>query len=74
MSKKSLGGNSDGEIMTIREVADFLRLSEATIYRLAQAKKIPAMKIGRTWRFQKHLIEEWMRQQGVESMQSPSPQ
>lgn len=47
-------------LMTVHEVAAYLRLSEATIYRLAKSKKIPAMKIGRTWRFQRLLVEEWI--------------
>jgi len=71
MNKKIINGNSEEEVMTVREVAAFLKLSQATIYRLAQAKKIPAMKIGRTWRFQKQLVEEWMRQ---ESANRPSPE
>jgi len=50
------------EIMTTSEVAQYLRLAEATIYRLAQAGEIPAMKVGRVWRFRKDLIDEWFRQ------------
>ena len=48
--------------MTIAEVAAYLRLSEATIYKLAQGRRIPATKIGRAWRFPKQLIDEWVRQ------------
>lgn len=35
-----------GEILTIKEVADYLKVTERTIYRLAGAKKIPAFKVG----------------------------
>jgi excisionase family DNA binding protein len=51
------------EIMTTQEVARYLRLNEATIYKLAQSGQIPAVKVGRTWRFKKQLIDEWFRQQ-----------
>lgn len=51
-----------GIIMTIAEVAAYLRLSEATIYKLAQGRRIPATKIGRAWRFPKQLVDEWVRQ------------
>lgn len=51
------------EILTTQEVAQYLRLAEATIYKLAQAGEIPAVKVGRTWRFKKELIDEWFREQ-----------
>ena len=38
------------DIMTIKEVADYLKINEKTIYRLAKEKKIPAFKIGGNWR------------------------
>jgi len=37
--------------MTIGEVADFLKVTERTIYRLAAAKKVPAFKVGGSWTF-----------------------
>ena len=54
---------AEGEIMTTPEVARYLRLTEATIYKLAQAGEIPAVRVGRAWRFKKQLIDEWFRQQ-----------
>ena len=51
----------ESEILTTQEVAQYLRLAEATIYKLAQAGEIPAVKVGRTWRFKKELIDEWFR-------------
>ncbi|WP_303785795.1 helix-turn-helix domain-containing protein [Azovibrio restrictus] len=55
----------EGEILTIREVADYLKVTERTIYRLAGAKKIPAFKVGGTWRFSRGEINEWIRQQSA---------
>lgn len=51
------------EILTIKEVADFLKVNERTVYRLASSKKIPAFKIGNAWRFKKADIEAWILKQ-----------
>jgi len=50
------------EIMTLEEVAEYLRLQPQTIYTWAQEKKIPAAKIGKEWRFKKAIIDEWFEQ------------
>lgn len=55
--------SSEGEILTIKEVADYLKVTERTIYRLAGAKKIPAFKVGGTWRFSRIDIDSWIKQQ-----------
>jgi excisionase family DNA binding protein len=51
------------DILTIAEVAEFLKVAERTIYRLAAAKKIPAFKVGGAWRFARADIERWISQQ-----------
>ncbi len=47
------------DIMTLEEVAAYLRLKPQTIYTWAQEKKIPAAKLGKEWRFKKSIIDEW---------------
>jgi excisionase family DNA binding protein len=54
-----------GEILIIKQVAEYLKVTERTIYRLAAAKKIPAFKVGGTWRFSRADIERWINQQSV---------
>jgi len=49
--------------MTMREVADFLRLTEKTAYRLASEGKIPGFKVGGSWRFRKEEINAWIETQ-----------
>jgi excisionase family DNA binding protein len=49
------------EIMTAREVADYLALHPLTVHRYAREGKIPAFKIGTDWRFHKKYIEQWIR-------------
>ena len=51
------------EILTIKGVADFLQVNERTIYRLAAAKKIPAFKVGGTWRFRRSDLDAWIAAQ-----------
>ncbi len=53
---------SQDEIMTLEEVAAYLRLKPQTIYTWAQEKKIPAAKIGKEWRFKRSIIDEWFLQ------------
>lgn len=50
------------EIMTLEEVAAYLKLKKQTIYTWAQTKKIPAAKLGKEWRFKKSIIDEWFLQ------------
>jgi len=47
------------DIMTLEEVASYLRLKPQTIYAWAQRGKIPAAKLGKEWRFRKSIIDEW---------------
>jgi len=54
---------ADNAIMTIGEVADYLKVTERTIYRLAGAKQIPAFKVGGSWRFSKADIDAWIKKQ-----------
>ncbi|MDR2375659.1 MAG: PTS sugar transporter subunit IIA [Treponema sp.] len=48
------------DILTIEEVANYLRVSERTVYEWAQRGEIPAGKIGNVWRFKKPEIERWV--------------
>jgi len=48
------------DIMTIKEVAAYLKLTEKTAYRLAAEGKIPGFKVGGSWRFKKADIENWI--------------
>ncbi|TPE46526.1 helix-turn-helix domain-containing protein [Amaricoccus solimangrovi] len=54
------------EIMTIREVAEYLKLNEKTAYRLAAEGEIPGFKVGGSWRFKRQDIERWIAQKTTE--------
>lgn len=46
-------------IMTVKEVAKYLRLHETSIYRMCKSGTIPCYKVGNGWRFKKSEIEKW---------------
>ncbi len=62
MSIDTYLGEASGGIMTVHHVAKYLRLSEAKIYRMARTGGLPAFRIGRTWRFNKGTIDDWIRE------------
>jgi len=47
------------KIMTLEEVAEYLRVKPQTIYTWAQEKRIPAAKLGKEWRFKKSMVDKW---------------
>lgn len=53
----------NGEILTLDEVAAYLKAGKRTIYRLAASGEIPAFKLGGAWRFSKKEITKWIQQQ-----------
>ncbi|CAK7008098.1 helix-turn-helix domain-containing protein [Saezia sanguinis] len=52
--------NTDDEIMTLDEVTLYLKAGKRTVYRLIQEGKIPAFKLGGTWRFRRLDLECWI--------------
>lgn len=48
------------EILTIDEVASYLKASKRTVYRLAASGKLPAFKLGGTWRFRRGELDRWI--------------
>jgi PTS system nitrogen regulatory IIA component len=49
-------------IMMLEEAAKYLKMKPQTIYLWAQKGNIPAVKLGKEWRFRKDVIDEWMNQ------------
>lgn len=54
-----MSDNGD-EILTIEEVAQFLKMKPQTIYKWAQEGQIPGTKLGKEWRFRKRTLDEWI--------------
>ena len=47
-------------IMTLEEVAKYLRVHKSTVYRMAREGSIPSSKVANQWRFRKARIDEWL--------------
>ena len=58
--KDETGESILAQIMTTKEMAKYLRLHAITICKLSKEGKIPAIQIGRVWRFDKVVIDEWI--------------
>jgi len=59
-------------IMTVKQVADYLQMKESTIYAWTQSRKIPAIKIGRTWRFWRDDIDAWLKKHTIKTADDES--
>ena len=70
MSDKAQKPNDNFTILTVRDVAQYLRLSQAKVYRLAKAGSLPVFRIGKAWRFRKDLLDEWLIRRTETSMKA----
>lgn len=58
-------GQTTDTVMTVKEVADYLRVNQRTVYRLAVERKMPGFKVGATWRFKRVDIDGWIAAQAT---------
>lgn len=58
------------EILTAKEVAEYLNIHPLTVHKHAREGKIPAFKIGTDWRFHKKHIERWIKQKSTSNLRS----
>jgi excisionase family DNA binding protein len=56
------------EILTLKEVAAYLKLAEKTAYKLAAEGKLPGFKVGGSWRFKKEDVESWINDKKQENV------
>lgn len=50
----------DDDIMTIDALAEYLKISKSTLYKLVQDGKLPGQKVGKRWRFHKKAVDRWL--------------
>ena len=53
----------EDQVLTIDELAEYLKIKKSTLYRLAQQGRVPGRKVGRHWRFHRAVIDAWLRRQ-----------
>ncbi len=55
----ALDSSARSSLLTLENVAEYLRVHPSTIYRLLKKKQLPAFKVGRDWRFNPESIDRW---------------
>ncbi len=48
------------KLLTIEQVAAYLKVDKFTVYRLVTKRKLPAFKVGNQWRFKREIIDAWL--------------
>ena len=56
-----MAGKQPDNVMTIDELAAYLKLSKSSLYQFARTGKVPGVKIGQQWRFHKGVIDTWIK-------------
>ena len=70
LGKGAAMADTEAEILTLEEVASYLKAGKRTVYRLAQDGKIPAFKLGGSWRFRRGELDRWI----AASIENPQKQ
>lgn len=65
LAKRQIDGNGRNgrTVLTVSEVADWLRVHPQTVYRWAHEGKLPGFQLGGTWRFASDIIDRWINEQ-----------
>ena len=63
MPMQKNGSTNKHQIMTLREVAQYLGLHVMTVYKLTLGGQVPAAKIGGQWRFKRDVLDRWLESQ-----------
>jgi len=53
--------DDNDQVLTIDELAAYLKASKSTLYKLLSEGKIPGQKVGRHWRFSKEAVDKWLQ-------------
>lgn len=59
---------TSSKVLTVNELAEYLRVHRSTIYRLLKKGQLPGFKIGSDWRFNVEVIDQWRLRQGAKAL------
>lgn len=59
-------GEENESVLTIDELAEYLKISKSTLYKLVQEGEVPGQKVGRHWRFSRRVIDRWIEREDDE--------
>jgi excisionase family DNA binding protein len=57
-----MASDLESSVFTIEELAEYLKISKSTLYKLAQEGNLPGQKVGKHWRFHRDTVNDWLRQ------------
>ncbi len=60
-------------VLTIDELAEYLKISKSTLYKLAQVGAVPGQKVGRHWRFHRDAVDRWLMRNSGSPQVAPVP-
>ena len=60
---------ADEQLMSVKDVAEYLKVDMSTVYLWSQRGQMPAMKVGRMWRYRRAEIDAWLDQRRSPSVQ-----
>jgi PTS system nitrogen regulatory IIA component len=63
---------TDDQLMSVRDLADYLQVDMSTVYLWSQRGQIPAMKVGRMWRYRRSEIDAWLESRRTPAVKEPS--
>lgn len=63
-------GENYPDILTVKELAAYLKMKPVTIYKLSKQGKIPAFRVASSWRFKKELIDKWLIEESRKNLDS----
>ena len=55
-----MSDSNPGQVMTLDELATYLKLPKSTLYKLVQQGRVPGQKLGKQWRFGRAVIDRWL--------------
>ena len=61
------------EMLTAKDMQELLQVDRSTIYRMAEAGRLPAVKVGKQWRFPSELVDNWLQAQAAAPVPVPQP-
>jgi PTS system nitrogen regulatory IIA component len=59
---------TDEQLMSVKDLADYLQVDMSTLYLWSQRGQIPAMKVGRMWRYRRSEIDTWLNERRTPSV------
>ena len=65
MGKETQTMKKRDDYITVEELADQLRVNPRTIQRIIERKELPAVRVGRQWRFRREWVEDWLKKNTV---------